>query len=54
MTEGIVLIILCLQTGDDGLDQVRGRAVGEGAYDFLTKPVDMDELRLLLQRCEGC
>jgi CheY-like chemotaxis protein len=27
------------------------RAVGAGAYDFLTKPVDMDELRLVLQRC---
>jgi two-component system NtrC family response regulator len=27
------------------------RAVGTGAYDFLCKPVDMDELRLLLQRC---
>lgn len=27
------------------------RAVGIGAYDFHTKPVDMDELRLLLQRC---
>jgi two-component system, NtrC family, response regulator len=27
------------------------RAVGAGAYDFLCKPVDMDELRLVLQRC---
>lgn len=27
------------------------RAVGAGAYDFLCKPVDMDELTLLLQRC---
>jgi two-component system NtrC family response regulator len=26
-------------------------AVGAGAYDFLTKPLDMEELRLLLQRC---
>ncbi len=26
-------------------------AVGAGAYDFLTKPVDMDELLLLLKRC---
>ncbi len=26
------------------------RAVGAGAYDFLCKPVDMDELRLMLQR----
>ena len=27
------------------------RAVGAGAYDFLCKPVNMDELRLVLQRC---
>src|SRR4051794_19853057 len=26
-------------------------AVGAGAYDFLCKPVDMDELRFVLQRC---
>jgi len=27
------------------------RAVGAGAYDFLCKPLEMDELRLVLQRC---
>src|SRR6202012_1038925 len=27
------------------------RAVGAGAYDFLSKPVDMDELKFLLKRC---
>lgn len=27
------------------------RAVGSGAYDFLCKPVDMDELSLVLRRC---
>src|SRR5689334_11338796 len=26
-------------------------AVGSGAYDFLCKPVEMDELKLLLRRC---
>src|ERR1035437_7917860 len=26
-------------------------AVGTGAYDFLCKPVDIDELKLLLRRC---
>jgi two-component system, NtrC family, response regulator len=26
-------------------------AVGEGAYDFLCKPVEMEELKLLLRRC---
>lgn len=27
------------------------RAIGAGAYDFLNKPVDTDELKLLLRRC---
>jgi two-component system NtrC family response regulator len=27
------------------------RAVGAGAYDFLCKPVEMDELKLVLRRC---
>jgi two-component system NtrC family response regulator len=27
------------------------RAIGAGAYDLLCKPVDMDELRLVLKRC---
>ncbi len=27
------------------------KAVGAGAYDFLSKPVDMDELQILLKRC---
>ncbi|MSU62730.1 MAG: PEP-CTERM-box response regulator transcription factor [Pedosphaera sp.] len=27
------------------------QAIGSGAYDFVCKPVDMDELRLLLKRC---
>jgi len=27
------------------------RAVGEGAYDFLCKPVEMEELKLVLRRC---
>lgn len=27
------------------------RAIGAGAYDFLCKPVDMDELNFLLKRC---
>ena len=34
-----------------GEKQVAMRAVGSGAYDFLNKPVDMDEIRLLLKRC---
>lgn len=31
--------------------QVALRAIGEGGYDFLCKPVDMDELKILLKRC---
>src|SRR3954469_19398129 len=27
------------------------RAIGAGAYDFLSKPVDMEELKLVLKRC---
>src|SRR5580693_6513474 len=27
------------------------RAIGSGAYDFLGKPVDVEELKLLLKRC---
>ena len=27
------------------------RAIGAGAYDFLSKPVDMEELKFLLKRC---
>jgi two-component system NtrC family response regulator len=27
------------------------RAIGAGAYDFLCKPIDVDELKLLIQRC---
>ena len=34
-----------------GEKQTALRAVGAGAYDFLCKPVDMDELQLVLQRC---
>ncbi len=34
-----------------GEKEVALRAVGGGAYDFLNKPVDMDELKLLLKRC---
>jgi two-component system NtrC family response regulator len=34
-----------------GEKDVALRAVGDGAYDFLGKPVEMDELKLLLKRC---
>ena len=27
------------------------KAIGAGAYDFLSKPLDLEQLRLLLQRC---
>ena len=31
--------------------EVAIQAVGDGAYDFLCKPIEMDELRLVLKRC---
>jgi two-component system NtrC family response regulator len=34
-----------------GEKEIALQAVGAGAYDFLCKPVDMDELKLLLKRC---
>lgn len=34
-----------------GEKEVALRAVGTGAYDFLNKPVEMDELKLVLKRC---
>jgi len=34
-----------------GEKEIALRAIGAGAYDFLCKPVDMDELKFLLKRC---
>lgn len=34
-----------------GEKEVALRAIGEGAYDFLCKPVEMEELKFLLKRC---
>lgn len=34
-----------------GEEQNAIRAVGEGAFDFLCKPVELEELKLLLRRC---
>jgi two-component system, NtrC family, response regulator len=34
-----------------GEKEVALRAIGSGAYDFLCKPVDMEELKFLLKRC---
>jgi len=34
-----------------GEKEIALRAVGAGAYDFLTKPVEMDEVKFLLRRC---
>jgi two-component system, NtrC family, response regulator len=34
-----------------GEKEIALRAVGAGAYDFLTKPVEMDEVKFLLKRC---
>lgn len=34
-----------------GEKEIALRAIGTGAYDFLIKPVDVEELKLLLKRC---
>ena len=34
-----------------GEKEIALRAVGAGAYDFLSKPVEMDEVKFLLKRC---
>src|SRR6185312_10580455 len=34
-----------------GEKDVALQAIGTGAYDFLGKPLDMDELKILLKRC---
>ena len=44
------LVKVVVITGQ-GEKEVALRAVGTGAYDFLGKPVVMDELKLLLKRC---
>ena len=37
-------------SGHDG-KETAASAVGEGAYDFFCKPIEVDEIRLLLERC---
>jgi len=44
------LVKVIIVTGQ-GEKEVALRAVGAGAYDFLGKPVEMAELKLLLKRC---
>src|SRR5450432_4753595 len=34
-----------------GKKEIALRAIGSGAYDFLCKPVEMEEVKFLLQRC---
>jgi len=41
-------VIIASGQGDRSNTQ---NAIGTGAYDFLTKPIDMDEMQLLLKRC---
>ena len=45
-----VLVKVVIISGQ-GEKETALRAIGSGAYDFLCKPVDMTELKLLLQRC---
>jgi len=44
------LVKVVIITGQ-GEKEVALQAVGAGAYDFLCKPVEMEELKLLLKRC---
>jgi len=44
------LVKIVIVTGQ-GEKETALRAIGAGAYDFLGKPVEMDELKLLLKRC---
>jgi two-component system NtrC family response regulator len=44
------LVKIVIVTGQ-GEKEIALRAVGAGAYDFLGKPIEMDELKLLLKRC---
>jgi two-component system NtrC family response regulator len=46
--ESLTKIIVVTGQGEKGIGM---RAIGSGAYDFLTKPVEMDELKFLLKRC---
>ncbi len=47
MDRGLKAVII---TGQNEKDHAL-RAIGAGAYDFLCKPVNMDELKFLLKRC---
>jgi two-component system, NtrC family, response regulator len=44
------LIKVIIITGQ-GEKKIALQAIGAGAYDFLSKPVDMEELKLILKRC---
>ena len=44
----LVKVVIITGQGEKGIAL---RAVGAGAYDFLCKPVEMEELKLLLKRC---
>jgi two-component system NtrC family response regulator len=48
MVEPLAKVIVVSGQGDK---QNALHAVGAGAYDFLCKPVDMDELRVVIRRC---
>ena len=46
--DGLVKVIIISGQGEK---ETSMRAIGMGAYDFLGKPVDMGELKLMLKRC---
>jgi two-component system NtrC family response regulator len=44
----LVKVVIITGQGEKGIAL---RAIGSGAYDFLSKPIEMEELKLLLKRC---
>ncbi len=45
---GLAKIVIITGQGEK---EIALRAIGAGAYDFLSKPVEMEELKFLLKRC---
>lgn len=47
-TDNLVKVVIVSGQGEK---EIAVRAIGTGAYDFLGKPVDMGDLKLMLKRC---
>ena len=49
--ESLTKVIIITGQGEKGNAL---RAIGAGAYDFMSKPVEMEEVKILLKRCFPC